>query len=243
MRNVWIIASKEFRQYFISPVAYSIATLIFLILGGIFFINVYFALRGSQIDPDGRLVLGPLVTILLFATPAVTMRLLADEHRMGTIELLLTAPVRDWEVVVGKWLGALLFMLVVIAFTWVYPMILNRMTSPGIDQGTLVSAYLGLILLVATMLAIGVLVSAMFKNPVAAFFVALALLLALWIVGSLGNDAGLGGQVASNLSLVDHYYDNLYRGIITTKDVLYFVSLTVLALVLGSQVVESRRWR
>lgn len=243
MRNVWIIASKEFRQYFISPVAYSIATLIFLILGGIFFINVYFALRGSQIDPDGRLVLGPLVTILLFATPAVTMRLLADEHRMGTIELLLTAPVRDWEVVVGKWLGALLFMLVVIAFTWVYPMILNRMTSPGIDQGTLVSAYLGLVLLVATMLAIGVLVSAMFKNPVAAFFVALALLLALWIVGSLGSDAGLGGQVASNLSLVDHYYDNLYRGIITTKDVLYFVSLTVLALVLGSQVVESRRWR
>src|SRR3989304_4624909 len=94
MRNVWIIASKEFRQYFISPVAYAVATLIFLILGGIFFINVYFAIRGSQIDPDGRLVLGPLVTILLFATPALTMRLLAEEQRLGTIELLLTAPAR-----------------------------------------------------------------------------------------------------------------------------------------------------
>ncbi len=243
MRNVWIIASKEFREYFISPVAYAIATLIFLILGGIFFINVYFAIRGSQIDPDGRLVLGPLVTILLFATPAVTMRLLAEEQRMGTIELLLTAPVRDWEVVVGKWLGSLLFMGVMLAFTWIYPLILNRMTSPGIDQGVLVSAYLGLILLVATMLAIGVMVSALFKNPVAAFFAALALLLALWIVGSLGSGAGVGSQVASNLSLVDHYYNNLYRGIVTTPDVLYFVSLTILTLVLGSQVVESRRWR
>jgi ABC-2 type transport system permease protein len=243
MRNVWIIASKEFRQYFISPVAYAIATLVFLILGGIFFVNVYFAIRGSQINPDGRLVLGPLVTILLFATPAVTMRLLAEEHRMGTIELLLTAPVRDWEVVVGKWLGSLLFMGVILAFTWIYPLILNRMTSPGIDQGVLVSAYLGLILLVATMLAIGVMVSALFKNPVAAFFAALALLLALWIVGSLGSGASVGGQVASNLSLVDHYYNNLYRGIVTTPDVVYFTSLTILALVLGSQVVESRRWR
>lgn len=243
MRNVWIIASKEFRQYFVSPVAYAIGTLIFLILGGIFFINVYFAIRGSQIDPDGRLVLGPLVTILLFATPAVTMRLLAEEQRMGTIELLLTAPVRDWEVVVGKWLGALLFMLVILAFTWVYPLILNRMTSPGIDQGMLVSAYLGLVLLLASMLAVGVMVSAMFKNPVAAFFTGLALLLALWIVGGLGSGAGVGSQLASSLSLVDHYYNNLYRGIITTPDVLYFVSLTILALVLGSQVVESRRWR
>jgi ABC-2 type transport system permease protein len=243
MRNVWIIASREFRQYFISPVAYALATLVFLILGGIFFINVYFAIRGSQIQPDGRLVLGPLVTILLFATPAVTMRLLAEEQRMGTIELLLTSPVRDWELVVGKWLGSLLFMGVILALTWIYPLILNRMTSPGVDQGVLVSAYLGLILLVSAMLAIGVLVSAMFKNPVAAFFAALALLLALWIVGSLGNGSGLGSQVASNLSLVDHYYNNLYRGIIATPDIVYFVSLTVLALVLGSQVVESRRWR
>lgn len=243
MRNVWIIASKEFRQYFISPVAYAVATLIFLILGGIFFINIYFVLRGSQIDPDGRLVIGPLVTILLFATPAVTMRLLAEEQRMGTIELLLTAPVRDWEVVVGKWLGALLFMLTIIALTWVYPLILNRMTNPGIDQGVLVSAYLGLVLLLGAMLAVGVLVSAMFKNPVAAFFAGLAVLLALWIVGGIGSGSGLGSQVASNLSLVDHYYNNLYRGIVTASDVLYFVSLTVLALVLGGQVVESRRWR
>jgi ABC-2 type transport system permease protein len=243
MRNVWIIASKELRQYFISPVAYAVATLVFLILGGIFFINVYFALQGSQINPDGRLVLGPLVTILLFATPAVTMRLLAEEQRMGTIELLLTAPVRDWEVVVGKWLGSLLFVSIILAFTWVYPFILNRMTTPGIDQGVLVSAYIGLVLLVGTMLAIGVLVSALFKNPVAAFFAALAVLLALWIVGSLGSGAGVGSQVASNISLVDHYYNNFYRGIVTTPDVLYFVSMTVLALVLGSQVVESRRWR
>src|SRR3990170_3103943 len=242
MHNIWTIAQREYKLYFATPIAYMVAFMILLIIGFIFYVNLSAAMV-QQFAPGVDIVLGPLVTLLLFATPALTMRLLAEEQRMGTIELLLTAPVRDWEVVVGKWFGALLFMLVVIAFTWVYPLILNRMTSPGIDQGVLVSAYLGLVLLVATMLAIGVLVSALLTNPVAAFFVALALLLALWIVGSLGSGAGAGSLVASNLSLVDHYYNNFYRGIITTPDTLYFVSLTVLALVLGSQVVESRRWR
>jgi hypothetical protein len=126
MRNVWIIASREFRHYFVSPIAYALATMLYLILGGIFFINVYYGLQTGQITPDGRIVIGAMVTILLFATPAITMRLLADEYRMGTMELLLTAPVRDWELVVGKWLGALGFMFVVLAVTWVYPLILHR---------------------------------------------------------------------------------------------------------------------
>jgi len=163
MRNVWIIASKEFRNYFVSPVAYALAAMIYLILGGIFFINIYFGLQTGQISADGRMVIGPLVTILVFATPAVTMRLLADEQRMGTMELLLTAPVRDWELVLGKWLGAFEFLILIVAVTWVYPFILNRMTSPGIDQGTLVAAYLGLTLMIASMLGIGVLIAALVR--------------------------------------------------------------------------------
>lgn len=243
MRNIWIIASREFRQYFISPIAYALATMLYLILGGVFFINVYFGLESGQISPDGRIVIGVMVTILLFATPGITMRLLSDEYRMGTMELLLTAPIRDWELVIGKWLGAFGFMLAVLAVTWVYPLILHRMTSPGIDQGALVAAYVGLALMVGAMLAVGVFISALFRSPVAAFFVSLAAMLALWIVGSLGSSNGLLGQLASNLSLSEHYYNNFYYGVLDLGDAAYFLSLTALALFLGTQVIEARRWR
>jgi len=243
MRNAWIIARREFRQYFISPVAYAVAAMILLILGGIFAINIYMGLMTGQVTPDGRMVIGPLVTILVFAAPAITMRLLADEHRMGTIELLLTAPVRDWELVVGKWLGALGFMLVILAATWVYPLILHRLTTPGIDQGALLSAYIGLVLLVSAIVAIGVLISSLFTSPVAAFFTTLGVLLVLWIIGNFAQGSGWWSDVVRYLSLVDHYYGNLYRGVLDLSDVVYFLSLTALALFLGSQVVEARRWR
>jgi gliding motility-associated transport system permease protein len=243
MRNIWILASREFRQYFISPIAYALATMLYLILGGVFFINVYFGLEGGQISPDGRIVIGVMVTILLFATPGITMRLLSDEYRMGTMELLLTAPIRDWELVVGKWLGAFGFMLAVLALTWIYPLILHRMTSPGIDQGALVAAYVGLVLMVGAMLAVGVFISALFRSPVAAFFVSLGAMLALWIVGSLGSSGGILGPLAGNLSLSEHYYNNFYYGVLDLGDAAYFLSLTALALFLGTQVIEARRWR
>jgi ABC-2 type transport system permease protein len=243
MRNVWIIASREFRHYFISPIAYALATMLYLILGGIFFINVYYGLQTGQITPDGRIVIGAMVTILLFTTPGITMRLLSDEYRMGTMELLLTAPVRDWELVVGKWLGAFGFMFVVLAVTWVYPLILHRMTSPGIDQGTLVAAYVGLLLMVGAMLAIGVFISALFRSPVAALFVTLGVMLGLWIVGGLASSSGTLGQLAGYLSFVDHYYNNFYLGVLDLGDAVYFLSMTALALFLGTQVVEARRWR
>jgi ABC-2 type transport system permease protein len=243
MHNALTIAGREFKLYFISPIAYTMATMIFLILGGIFFINIYFGLQTGQINPDGRMVIGPLVTILLFATPAITMRTLADEQRLGTLELLLTSPVRDWELVVGKWLGSLGFMAVILAVTWVYPLILNAMTTPGIDQGILVSAYLGLMLLTGSLLAIGVMVSALFENPVAAFFVTLAALLALWIVSGFASGTGTLNEVARYLSLVDHYYNNLYRGVVDVADIVYYLSLTALTLFLGGQIVQARRWR
>ena len=243
MRNVWIIAGREFRLYFISPVAYTVAAMVLLILGGIFAVNIYYGVVSGQVNPDGRMVMGPLVTILLFATPALTMRAVADEQRMGTIELLLTSPVRDWEMVVGKWLGAMGFMLLIVAVTWVYPLILNRLTSPGIDQGVLVSAYLGLVVMVGAMVAIGILISSLFSNPVPAFFVTLAVLLGLWIIGGFASGSGSGSEVIRYLSFVDHYYSRLYRGILDLGDVIYYLSLTVLALFLGGQAVEARRWR
>jgi ABC-2 type transport system permease protein len=243
MRNIFIIARKEFSLYFVSPIAYAVATAVFLILGSLFFINILYGYQGGQITPDGRMVIGPLVTILLFATPAITMRLLADEHRMGTIELLLTAPIRDWELVVGKWLGSMGFILLILAATWIYPLFLHRMTDPGIDQGVLVPVYLGLIVMSGAMLALGVLISAFFKNPVAAFFTTLGVLLGLWIIGGFSSGSGSGSELLRNLSFVNHFYDNLSLGVLDVADLVYYLSLTALALFLGTQVVEAMRWR
>jgi len=162
---------------------------------------------------------------------------------MGTLELLLTAPVRDWELIVGKWLGSLGFMTALLAVSWVYPLILHQMADPGIDQGLLVSAYLGLFLLTACMLALGVFISSLFDNPLPAFFATLGLLLGLWILGGLGSGSGPWSELAAYLGLVDHFYDNLYRGVLSLTDIIYYLSVTILALFVGAQVIQARRWR
>jgi ABC-2 type transport system permease protein len=243
MRIVWIIAVREFKKYFVSPVAYVVAIMIYLLLGFIFAFNLIFGLETGQIPPNGNWILQPLAFIMVFAIPAITMRLLADEQRMGTMELLLTSPIRDWELVVGKWLGSLGFVTALLALTWIYPLIMNRLTDPGIDQGVLISTYLGLILLFSAMLAVGILFSAVFWNPFAAFFAALAAMLVLWVVGIVGRGVGTGSDIASYLSLSNHLYDNLFRGIVDLSDLMYYLSLTALSLFLSTQVVESRRWR
>lgn len=243
MRTIWTIASREFRHYFVSPLAYIAAAFIFLVLGGIFSLNVGFSLPTGEMTPDGRMLIQPLVLVLLFVTPAFTMRLLAEEQRMGTLELLLTAPVRDWELVVGKWLGSMGFMLTILAGTWVFPILINQFTDPGIDQGALISAYIGLIGLIAAILAIGVFSSSLVSNPAAAYVVGAAITLGLWILGGVRAGASSTSQVVAYLGVLNHYYDNLYQGILDLGDLLYFISVTALALFMATQLVESRRWR
>ncbi len=242
MRNIWVIAQKEYKHYFISPVAYAIALAILLILGILFYANILAAVY-QQYVPGIQIVIGPLVTLLLFTSPAITMRSLADESKSGTLELLLTAPVRDWEVVVGKWLGGVLFILTLLLITWFYPIVLNRMISPGIDQGLMVSGYLGLFLLSATCLAIGVMASSFFSNQIAAFFATLGILLVLWMIGYPAQAMGTGGELLRYLDMSEHFYNSFYRGVIQLKDIIYYLSLTALALFIGSMSVEMRRWR
>jgi ABC-2 type transport system permease protein len=243
MRNVWIVARREFRHYFVSPIAYAVALFLFVVLGILFYVNVSFGLQTGQITPDGRLVLGPMVTLLLLTVPFLTMRLIAEESATGTIELLLTAPLRDWELVLGKWFGAMGFIGLLLALTWIYPVLLHRMTTPGIDQGVLVAAYLGVFLMVGAIVAIGVMVSAFFRNSLAAGFTTLALVLILWVIGGLASGASGANEIVRFLSFGDHLFDNLFQGVVDLGDVLYYVSLTILSLFVGSQVVESRRWR
>jgi len=243
MRNIWTIASREFKLYFSSPAAYMVAFMLLLVLGLIFYANVVAAMM-QQFPPGIQVVLGPLMTILLFVTPAITMRLLADEQRLGTMELLLTAPVKDWELVIGKWLGGFLFMLTIIAVTWLYPILLNQMVDPGIDQGPLVTGYLGLILFTGALVAIGVAMSSLFSNQIAVFFSTLGVYLVLWLVSLPAQAMGAtGGEFLRYLDISEHFYNTFYYGIIDLSDVVYYVSLIALALFFGSVSVDTRRWR
>jgi ABC-2 type transport system permease protein len=218
-----------------------------MILLGWFF---YSALRDAIIQatyqsyaPTVQVVISPLVTLLLFVMPAITMRSIAEEMRMGTMELLLTAPVKDWELVVGKWLGAFLFMLTLLAITWVFPIVLNFLVKPGIDQGILISGYLGLILMVASLVAVGVFISSLFNNQLVVFVISLAIVLVFWLVRPASSTTGgLGNQILTYLNFIDHYL-NFYQGTIDLSDVVYYLSLTSLALFLGTVSVEIRRWR
>jgi ABC-2 type transport system permease protein len=243
MRNIWIIAKREYKLYFTTPVAYMVSFIILLIIGFIFYINIA-AAAIQQTAPGIELILGPMVTLLLFGTPALTMRVIAEEQRMGTIELLLTAPVRDFELVVGKWLGGFLFLLTLLAITWVFPIALNSLIDPGIDQGPLVTGYLGLVLICSALIAIGVAVSAFFSNQIAAFFTTLGILLVLWLIGSPAQALGnAGGSLLTYLDFGDHYYSTFYVGVIDLTDLVYYLSLTALALFIGTMAVETRRWR
>lgn len=249
MRNIWIIAKREFDHYFISPIAYVVAFMILLTIGIIFAINIYFfiqnALQSFGQVPDISPITGAFGFLLVLSIPAITMRLISDEARMGTLELLLTAPIRDFELVAGKWLGGFLFILTILAVTLVYPIILNGLVSPGIDQQLVMSSYLGVILVAASFLALGVGISAVFTNQVAAFFVTLSVFVFLWwLIGFPAQVLqGTASEVFRYLDMKTHFYDALNVGSIKLADLIYFFSLIALGLFVGTTAVETRRWR
>jgi len=247
MRNIWIIARREYNQYFDSPLAYMVAFLLLVVLGIFFALNiVYYAQNvyaAFSSTPDAGIVTGPFAFMLVLSLPALTMRLLADEQRMGTMELLLTAPIRDWELVVGKWLGSFLFMLTIIAVTGIFPLILNQLTVPGIDLGQLFTSYLGIILVTASFLAVGVGISAMFKSQVAAFFATLVTFVVLWwMIGFPASVLPTGSAFFRYMDMKAHFYDSLITGVINLSDIVYYLSLTALGLFMGTTVIETRRW-
>jgi len=246
MRNIWIIAKKEFSQYFLSPIAYSVAFLLLGIVGILFTLTI---LQISQspgtTTPDSRNITYATAFLLMLLTPALTMRLIADEVRMGTMELLLTAPLRDYEMVIGKWLGAFLFILLLIATTVIFPIIFNKLSDNGIDKILMISNYLGVILVAAALLALGVGISAIFSNQIAAFIVTLALFIVLWwlIAAPANLLPGGGGEIFTYLSLSTQFSDNFIQGSVSPSSIVYFLSVTGLGLFIGSTAVEIRRWR
>ena len=237
VRNVAALTIKELRTYFTSPLAYITTTVFLLVMGFLFVINVAsqrnasFALRDLGFN---------LAIVLLFFIPALTMRLIAEEKRVGTIEMLLTAPIRDTEVILGKFLAALILLLAMLALTLYYPLYLSFLADP--DRGALVATYAGAILLGGLFIAIGIFASSLTQNQVVAAVFGFVLLLIFWIAGSAGPFLPTGlSDIVKYLGVFEHYVD-FSKGIIALDHVVYYVTGIILFLFLSVRSLESRTW-
>lgn len=254
MTNVWVICRKELRSYFASPIAYAVMALFALIFGFVFFSAtrdfVNFSFR-SQMNGGGppmsvndyilRPLLGFAGTVSLFLIPLISMRLFAEEKRNGTIELLLTSPVKDLSIILGKWLGAMMLYLFVLGMSLPSVAMLFIWGKP--DWKPLLIAYLGLLLQGGCLLALGALISSMTSNQIvaggAAFFLSLLLYMLSWMTE---YDSTTTSKVLNYISIVTHM-ENFSKGILDLKDTVFYVSFIFLALFLTARQMESLRWR
>ena len=257
MRNAITIAGKELRSYFVSPIAYVVLTG-FLLLGGWFFFNllarfnfllqIYSSFRNPEAQARLNLnefVIAPLLhnlsVVLVILIPVITMRSFAEEKRAGTYELLMTSPLSITEIVAGKFLGAVAFLMVMLGLTAIYPLILVLYGNP--ELGIIAAGYLGLLLLAIAFTTIGLLTSSLTENQIIAAVSCLVLLLLLYVIAWPADTAGpVVGAVLKYLSLTEHFSE-LVKGVIDTKDLVYFLSVILLALFLTQRSVESIRWR
>jgi ABC-2 type transport system permease protein len=237
MRNTMAIARRQFASYFNGPVAYIVLCAVLLVFG-FFFWRTFFLYQVASV----RQMVIWLPLMLLVAAPALTMGLLAEEKRTGTIELLLTMPVRDSEVILGKFLGVLALYGVLLLLTIPYPVSVASLGN--LDAGPVLTAYLGLFLTGAAMLAIGLMFSSFTSNQIVAFFASAFVCFVLWLLDKILPfiPSGILTDVAAYMAIDKHLQD-MARGVIDTRDVIYFVSLTGFALLLGFRGLESRRWR
>ena len=236
MRTALTIARRELSAYFASPIAYLVAAA-FLVISGYLFSLIL--VSNQQATLEGLFF--NINLIMLFVAPLLTMRLLADERRSGTIELLLTAPVRDWEVVLGKFLAAMALLATTLALTLVFA-ITVRALGP-VDRGPTIGGYLGLLLMGGAYMAIGVMSSAFTRSSIVACIVAFVISLGLFIIGQATQylPAGPLQGFAAFIGIGTHF-DNISRGIIDTRDVIYYVSVMGICLLLATLSLESRRW-
>ena len=254
MTNVLIICRKELKGYFASPIAYLLMAFFALVFGFGFYTATRDFVRFSfQSQMMGRnmpmnvneQVIRPLLgfasTLTLFLIPMITMRLFAEEKRSGTIELLLTSPIRDIEIIVGKWLGAMMLYICILFMSLINIALLFAWGKP--DLKPVLVAYLGLILQGGTLLAIGAFISTTTKNQIIAggvtFFTCLLLWLLSWFT-AFDNTGSL--QVINYLSIVTHF-ENFAKGVLDTKDIVFYLSMIFFGLFITSRSMESLRWR
>lgn len=238
MKNAWLIASKEFRSYLTSPMAY-IVTCIFLILSGVFFVNYLVSNSYNDTSIAGFVQYGSMF-LLLFAA-VMTMRLLSEEKKLGTWELLLTSPVKDSEVIVGKFLGSMGLLLVMLVLTLYYPLVLVLVGGMP-DMGPIWTSYLGMILLGSSALAVGIFASSLTSNQIISAVVSGGILFGLWFLGTVSQNTPTAIKNVLNYISLSGHYSAFQAGVIDTRDVIYYLSVTVLFLYLSIRSIEQGRW-
>ena len=252
----WVpVFKKEMRLYFGSPVAYAFLALFLLIAGWMFsqifliysdismrsFMQPQFGQNLNVTDTVMRPLFTNMAVVLLFFIPMLTMRLFAEEKRSGTMELLLTYPVRDGEVLMGKFLAAGAVYLILLVLTLAYPALMWAFGR--VEWGAILTGYLGLLLLGAAFLGVGVFISSLTENQIVAGSATFGVLLAFWLIG-WGADAA-GGKLRSllqYLSIIEHM-DGFGKGVIDTKDVVYYVTVAAFALFLTLRALDAKRWK
>jgi ABC-2 type transport system permease protein len=253
VRNILAIAGKEMRSYFASPIAYIIIGLFALLFGWFFYVYLHVFVEQSQrmsmmgggnVNVNEQMIRGVLqnaAVIILFVMPMITMRTYSEEKRSGTIELLLTSPLTDFEIIVGKFLGAMGLFCAMLLVTMIDVAILFRLGNP--EWRPIAAGYLGLLLMGGCFISVGLLISSLTKNQIVAGFMTFAVFLMLWVINWLADSSGPTGQaILSFLSITDHF-DDFTKGIIDTKHLAYYVSFITFGLFLTAKSVDSERWR
>jgi len=238
MRNVYHVARRELNAYLASPIAYVVAAIYLAVLGGMSGFILYYSREATM---RYALTHGVTLLFLVLVTQVLTMRLLADEQRQGTIELLLTSPVRDWEVVVGKYLASLGVFALMMLLSGYFPLVLTRIGDP--DVPVILSGYLGFLLMGGALLAIGVFASSVTQNQVVAAVLGMGIAILLWLSGALTDFvSGELREIVAYVPIFDHYFD-FVRGMIDTRHIIYYLSVVVLFLFFSTRVLEARRWK
>ena len=254
MSNVLAIAHKELKSYFASPIAYVVIGLFALVFGFFYYIGVAFFVQqsaqmmGMQGGPtqnvNEQVIRGLFLNasvILLFVLPMITMRTYSEEKRSGTIELLLTSPLTDVEIIMGKFLGAMGLYAAMLAVTVIHVGLLFAFGNP--EWKPIVTSYLGLLLMGGAFIAVGLLISSFTRNQIVAVMATFAVVLLGWVINWASTLAGPTARAILDYLGITNHLDDFTRGIIDTKHVVYYVSFIVFSLFLTARSVDSERWR
>jgi ABC-2 type transport system permease protein len=253
MKNIWIIAKRDLRAQFNSPVAYVVIGGTMLLLGVLFFLVPHMAVAGVAVGgfwEIDRATMDEMFTCLppimsLFVIPAVTMRSLAAEKGSGTLELLITMPVKDSEVILGKYLAACSVVLILLASTLLYPFAMFKWPwhLGALDWGPVWSGYIGCVFFSLAAVGVGMMLSSLTESDVIAFFMTSATLVGLYAIGLLAASVNWGvfGDALQFVSFSTRY-QSFTRGLIDTRALVYFASVTILCLLVSFRSLESRKW-
>ena len=235
MKNILTIFRKELRSYFNSPVAY-IVLFVFLIITGWFFTSSLFL--GQVVTM--RNVFDIIPFIFLFFVPAISMRTLSEEKKSGTIELLLTKPISDTDIVMGKFLAALALTGIALAYTLIYVISLTFLGK--IDLGSIIGTYIGLLLMSGVYISIGIFASSLTENQVVAFIISFLMVFALFLLNKVL--VFLPTSLASILEYIsiDYHFGSIARGVIDTRNIIYYLSGITIFILLTRASLERRKW-